>query len=251
MDFKIFDARFIKNNSSTYIFGDFMGKIFNNDRSSKNKKKIPPPMLINKPVKKTRLKERSDQFRSRFHMHLLEKKTELENTIDCLVRGNNEDFTKISFDGMTDELDRTDREIAAQNYYKFLDRKKNELNRIEALLERVKHDQDFGICEECERPIPEARLMIVPEAVLCVACQQELEKFESRTNLNASGNKILQYKDEYDTEDDTDNIDDAGLVTKSGSESMSLMDMEEIDLVDLAEGENEENEENEENDASS
>lgn len=192
-------------------------------------------MLNNKPVRENRLKERSDQFRSRFHLHLLEKKKELEKTIDCLRKGISEDFSKFSFDGMTDELDRTDREMAAQNHYKFLDRKKNELNRIEVLLERIKHDQDFGICEECEQPIPEARLMIVPEAVLCVACQQELEKFESRSNFSNSNNKTSTYRDDYEQEDESGNIDDAGLVTKAGSEAMSLMDMEEIDLIDIAE----------------
>ena len=224
-----------------------MGQKIKRNRSSKHKKNFIPPMLNGEPVRKTQSKERSDQFRSRFYLHLLEKKNELEKTIDYLRKANSDDYSMITFEGK-DELDRTDREMAAQSYYKFLDRKKNELNRIEALLERIKHDQDFGICEECERPIPEARLMIVPEAVLCVACQQELEKFESRTNLTNSASKIPQYRDGYETEDNSDNIDDAGLITKSGSESMSLMDMEEIDLVDLAD---EENEENEENDTSS
>ncbi len=213
---------------------------FSGDRPSKRKKKIIPPLLNSKPVKKTRIKERSDQFRSRFHLHLLEKKKELEKTIAYLRNETGEDYSKISFDKMTDELDRTDREMAAQNHYKFLDRKKNELNRIEALLERIKHDQDFGICEECERPIPEARLMIVPEAVLCVSCQEELEKFESRVNYNSSNNKTLQYKDDYDQEDEPDNAEDPGLVTKAGSEAMSLMDMEEIDLIDLPEAEEDE-----------
>ena len=220
-----------------------MGQKFRGNRSSKHKKNFIPPMLNGKPVRKTQSKERSDQFRSRFHLHLLKKKNELEKTIDYLRKANSDDYSKVTFEGK-DELDRTDREMAAQSYYKFLDRKKNELNRIEALLERIKHDQDFGICEECERPIPEARLMIVPETVLCVACQQELEKFESRTNLTNSANKIPQYRDGYETEDNSDNIDDAGLIAKSGSESMSLMDMEEIDLVDLADEENEESEEN-------
>ena len=215
---------------------------FSRDRSLKDRKKIIPPILTGKPVKKTRQRERSDQFRSRFHLHLLEKKNELEKTIVCLRRENNEDFSKISFNGMTDELDRTDREMAAHNYYKFLDRKKNELNRIEALLERMKHDQDFGICEECERPIPEARLMIVPEAVLCVACQHELEKFESRANFAGSPDKTYQYKDDGDTEEETENIDDAGLVTKATSESMSLMDMEEIDLLDIPKAQEEDSE---------
>ena len=221
-----------------------MRKNFSGDRSPKDKKKIIPPILNTKTVKKVRPKERSAQFRSRFHLHLLEKKKELEKTINTLLKENNDDFTKISFDEMIDELDRTDREMAAQNYYKFLDRKKNELNRIETLLERIKHDQDFGICEECERPIPEARLMIVPEAVLCVACQQELEKMESRTNFTNSGNKTLQYRDEYDSEEDTENVDDAGLVTKASSESVSLMDMEEIDLLDLPDVPEEENDTN-------
>ncbi len=220
-----------------------MRKNFTGDRSPKDKKKIIPQMINNKDknIKKTRPKERSAQFRSRFHLHLLEKKKELKNTINSLLNESNDDFSKISFDEMIDELDRTDREMAAQNYYKFLDRKKNELIRIETLLERIEHDQDFGICEECERPIPEARLMIVPEAVLCVACQQELEKMESRTNFTSSGNKTLQYRDEYDSEEDTENVDDAGLVTKAGSESMSLMDMEEIDLLDVPDGPEEEN----------
>lgn len=221
-----------------------MRKNFSGDRSPKDKKKIIPPILNTKTVKKVRPKGRSAQFRSRFHLHLLEKKKELEKTINTLLKENNDDFTKISFDEMIDELDRTDREMAAQNYYKFLDRKKNELNRIETLLERIKHDQDFGICEECERPIPEARLMIVPEAVLCVECQQELEKMESRTNFTNSGNKTLQYRDEYDSEEDTENVDDAGLVTKASSESVSLMDMEEIDLLDLPDVPEEENDTN-------
>ena len=219
-----------------------MGKNTSKDGASKHKKKNIPPILNSKPVKKTRLKERSDQFRSKFQVHLLKKKKELEKTITYLKNETNEDYSKISFDSMIDELDRTDREMAAQNYYKFLDRKKNELNRIDALLERLKSDQDFGICEECERPIPEARLMIVPEAVLCVACQQELEKFESRTNFTSSNNRTLTYKDDYEQDDEPDNIDDAGIVTKAGSEAMSLMDMEEIDLIDLPEVPEEEDE---------
>jgi DnaK suppressor protein len=36
-------------------------------------------------------------------------------------------------------------------------------------------DPDFGLCRECEEPIPFARLMIVPESNLCVQCAQNLE----------------------------------------------------------------------------
>ncbi len=208
-----------------------MAANFNEGRSCRQKKMI--PSIMNKPEKKPRKKERSDQFRSKFHMHLVEKKQDLEKTIDYLVKGNNDDFSKISFDGMTDELDRTDREMAAQNFYKFLDRKRNELKRIEILLDRINHDQDFGICEDCGTAIPDARLMIIPEAVLCIRCQEDLEKFESRTNFSSSNSKTLQYKDDFEQEEESDDIDDAGFVSKDGA--MSFMDMEEIDLTDLPE----------------
>jgi DnaK suppressor protein len=31
-------------------------------------------------------------------------------------------------------------------------------------------DPDFGLCAECGEPIPFKRLMIIPEAILCVGC---------------------------------------------------------------------------------
>lgn len=34
----------------------------------------------------------------------------------------------------------------------------------------------FGVCENCERPIPEKRLMARPESHLCIKCQEEIEK---------------------------------------------------------------------------
>lgn len=31
-------------------------------------------------------------------------------------------------------------------------------------------DEDFGICQRCERPIPYKRLLLLPESIYCVAC---------------------------------------------------------------------------------
>jgi len=39
---------------------------------------------------------------------------------------------------------------------------------------RMINDPDFGLCRECEEPIPFARLMIVPESDLCVQCAEAL-----------------------------------------------------------------------------
>lgn len=45
--------------------------------------------------------------------------------------------------------------------------------RLEEALENI-DDPDFGICRECEEPIPPARLMILPETDVCVRCAQKL-----------------------------------------------------------------------------
>jgi DnaK suppressor protein len=40
----------------------------------------------------------------------------------------------------------------------------------------------YGICERCRQPIDPERLEARPEAVLCIACQQEVERL-ARRNL--------------------------------------------------------------------
>ncbi len=34
-------------------------------------------------------------------------------------------------------------------------------------------DPDFGICVECDQPIPHGRIMLMPESVLCVPCAEK------------------------------------------------------------------------------
>ena len=41
-------------------------------------------------------------------------------------------------------------------------------------LEKI-DDPDFGLCCECEEPIPTARLMILPETDLCVKCAENIK----------------------------------------------------------------------------
>jgi DnaK suppressor protein len=50
---------------------------------------------------------------------------------------------------------------------------RNKLARLERTL-RDLDDPDFGLCRECEEPIPFARLMAMPESNLCVRCAEEL-----------------------------------------------------------------------------
>ena len=54
------------------------------------------------------------------------------------------------------------------------------LNKAEEALSKMKRalrmidDPEFGLCRECEEPIPFKRLMIVPESDLCVQCASEI-----------------------------------------------------------------------------
>lgn len=40
---------------------------------------------------------------------------------------------------------------------------------IELALQRV-HDLDFGICVSCKQPIPEGRILLMPQTIRCVHC---------------------------------------------------------------------------------
>ena len=46
--------------------------------------------------------------------------------------------------------------------------------RLVTVLDQLAED-GFGLCAECEEPIPFARLMSMPEATVCVACRERSE----------------------------------------------------------------------------
>ncbi len=52
-----------------------------------------------------------------------------------------------------------------------LSQAKQKLIQLKAALERI-DDPEFGICRECEEPIPLGRILIMPGSILCVRCAQ-------------------------------------------------------------------------------
>ena len=52
-----------------------------------------------------------------------------------------------------------------------LKRAKDTLSNLERASDKI-NNLDFGLCRECEEPIPFARLTIVPETDLCVQCAE-------------------------------------------------------------------------------
>lgn len=45
-----------------------------------------------------------------------------------------------------------------------------------------KAEGQYGICENCDRPIGNARLAALPEATLCIDCQRQLEARRRRAS---------------------------------------------------------------------
>ena len=60
------------------------------------------------------------------------------------------------------------------------------INRIEAGL--------FGVCEDCGKPIPVARLQALPYATLCIECQREEERFGTvmRSGIPATSHQFAE-----------------------------------------------------------
>ena len=66
-------------------------------------------------------------------------------------------------------------DMAAEYAHLFGERLRHRLQLIEDALDGIENG-DYGFCEECEEPINEKRLQLMPFALFCVRCQSELER---------------------------------------------------------------------------
>ena len=182
---------------------------------------------------------KGEGFREIFLKNLMIKKEEIEKTINNLTNGRKEYMGLFSADEIIEELDRAVLEIAAQTHYSLLERKSKELKKIKILIHRARHEEEFGLCEECGRRIPEERMLIVPEATLCVPCQREMEKWESGKSLANRSYHIPQGKRGFQWRDDDNSTENEGLIVRPDVEHISFVDLEETDLDDNPEEINE------------
>jgi DnaK suppressor protein len=204
------------------------------EKAGSNKKKnhsVKPLVIKTRTKKIPRKQDKNKDFKSIFLKKLTGKKQELEEKIKHLLSNQKEDMGKISVDSFIDDLDRADREISAHTFYQLLDRKNKELERINFLIRRIQKEQDFGLCEECGRQIPEKRLLIMPEAIYCVQCQQELEKVELRKNMSKAPNNSAQWKKEFESNSNED-FDDEGFLIQPDEEHLSFTEMDEVELTE-------------------
>ncbi|MBW1682792.1 MAG: TraR/DksA family transcriptional regulator [Deltaproteobacteria bacterium] len=141
--------------------------------------------------------------RENFIDALLKKKEDTETALRRLLEAQKESTSQMSEDLLSDEFDSAQREVAVQAQYRLIEKKTEELKRIDRLILQVRRDEDFGICEECGEPIPPARLLIVPDSTLCVTCQQEAEKVHRARSVSLQAPSLPGRK-QWEWEQDAD-----------------------------------------------
>ena len=77
---------------------------------------------------------------------------------------------------------------AAQSYSKQLmmnlgQQEWEKLKLVDEALEKIKGEK-FGLCEECKKTIPEARLNIIPFTKYCVECLSKIEEEKAMDEQN-------------------------------------------------------------------
>jgi DnaK suppressor protein len=141
-----------------------------------------------------------------FLSRLSARKIELEQALDSLQQDQREYNDRFSGDSNMDESDQAQREISVVNNYRLIERKINELQKINLLIRRISENKSFGECEDCGQAIPLERLLLVPGASLCVECQRESEKAEHfRYMANAAS---ASYRGKRYLEPDADDLED-------------------------------------------
>ncbi|HDZ24040.1 MAG TPA: TraR/DksA family transcriptional regulator [Desulfobacteraceae bacterium] len=140
--------------------------------------------------------------REDFLSKLTEKKREFEHALQCLLEKQKEYQEHLQGEASMDESDQALREISVSNNYSLIERKSRELKKLAHLISQVSSDKHFGVCEECGDPIPPERLLIVPEATLCVGCQRELEKMDSLKSAPKHNSIRLRMPPMEDLEDE-------------------------------------------------
>lgn len=168
-----------------------------------------------------------DDFRTAFMKSLALKKQELQQTLDRLIKSRKEYEGQLTAGDFIDEVDDAQREISAYSQFSLIERKNKELQKIEYLLNRVAEEQDFGLCEECGTRIPKERLLLVPEATLCVACQRELEKMDSRMSMASHSTGFSPTRREVSWETSEPPEEDDNLLVEYHISTMPNVDMDE------------------------
>lgn len=104
---------------------------------------------------------------------LLERKTQLLAMLGEKAPARDEIACVRSADAVDQSLINANRIEKEKETSRISERRRD----IAAALQRIKEDC-YGICVDCDTPIALRRLVLIPQAARCVACQQRAEEEE-------------------------------------------------------------------------
>lgn len=167
--------------------------------------------------------------RSNFMSKLAARRLELEETLTQLLNSQKEYDSTSTAGDYIDHLDIAQREISSSSLYALIERKNRELRKIDQLMARLLKDKEFGLCEECGKPIRQERLMIMPDATLCISCQRDLEKWNAGSSLQTKRRARWNGNDEYQWNNQSDLDEEDELLIDMHGAKLSARDGEEFD----------------------
>jgi RNA polymerase-binding protein DksA len=163
---------------------------------------------------------------------LLSRKAEVEKSLKEMRDYHRENKGKLFGDDNMEEVDRAGKEISNQTYYGMLERKTQELQRLESLVEHISQNEEFGICEECGEEIGYERLMAMPDVTRCIECQRDFEKNWARDNYRLKYSMNHRKQDDWDIDDSSEDYN--AWVLKDRIDYMSNNDLEEVELAEIS-----------------
>jgi DnaK suppressor protein len=108
-------------------------------------------------------------FLTKMKAQLLEQKQEILKQIE----------QEVSVDTEGDETDEIQANILIELNNQLTSRNSAKLSQIEAALKRI-DEKTYGLCTDCEEPIPEKRLLANPYSLTCVSCAEDREAEEKQ-----------------------------------------------------------------------
>jgi DnaK suppressor protein len=120
-------------------------------------------------------KKKLDQFRSQLDSIRSELLGDVEKSNQNVRSGEIGQMADISDDAARTYSRQLEGELGKQEWQK--------LKQVDIALEKIEGGE-YGNCAQCETPIPEARLKLVPFTEYCTQCLSEMEKNPKAISIN-------------------------------------------------------------------
>ena len=112
-------------------------------------------------------KKKTDKFRSILESIRTKLLGDVEKSNQNVRTSEAEQMADISDDAARTYNRQLEGEIGNQEWQR--------LKQVDLAIQKIE-EGEYGICSQCEEPIPEARLQVVPFTEFCTQCLSEMEK---------------------------------------------------------------------------